>query len=116
MYRLWIDDERPAPEGFDWVAKTSDEAIAYLSFASHGLVEISFDHDLGYNWEDGHPSLDGDVPDDTTRPVMLWMIEHNVWPEQLTIHTGNPVGREWLLGMANRYGPPEMEIYQIFNI
>lgn len=101
-YRLWIDDERPTPDGFSWTAKTSEEAISSLMFASWTWDEVSFDHDLG--------------GDDTTRAVMLWMIENDAWPRAITIHTGNPVGREWLLGMANRYAPAEVEIFQVFGI
>ncbi len=112
--RLWIDDERPMPwEDQIWHvhAKTSDEAIKWLDTwrrnnaergkpLGHLIKEVSFDHDLG--------------GEDTTRRVMLWMIENDVWPEEITIHTMNKVGREWLLGMANRYAPPEVVISQLF--
>lgn len=96
--RLWIDDLREdpdtkwrgiytEPEGWLWV-KTSAEAIAALREEPR-FAEVAFDHDLG--------------GDDTTRRVMLWMIENNVWPERISVHTANPVGREWLVGMAKRY-------------
>jgi hypothetical protein len=52
---------------------------------------VSFDHDLG--------------GDDTTRPVMLWMCETGRWPERIKVHSANPVGQEWLTGMADRYCP-----------
>ena len=87
--KLWVDDLRePGPE-WKW-AKSSNEAIRYLLVNT--VEEISFDHDLG--------------GDDTTRPVVLWMINHNYdWPAIVRVHTANPVGREWLVGMINRYGP-----------
>lgn len=107
--RLWIDDLREDPDtkhgrysetvGWRWV-KTSDAAIAALAMweQSSGrhyfddvLDEVAFDHDLG--------------GDDTTRRVMLWMIEQDVWPKCISVHTANPVGREWLIGMAKRYAP-----------
>lgn len=53
--------------------------------------EISFDHDLG--------------GDDTTRPVALWLAEHDAWPPVVRVHTANPVGRDWLEGIITRYGP-----------
>ncbi|WP_170219494.1 cyclic-phosphate processing receiver domain-containing protein [Nocardioides litoris] len=90
--RLWIDDLRPAPEGWRW-AKTSREAIAILE--AQPADAVSFDHDLGRD-RDG---------DDTTRAVVLWMCEHDRWPPTVHVHTANPVGREWLVGMARRYGP-----------
>lgn len=41
---LWLDDERPEPEG--WVrARTAPEAIAFLETRDFG--EVSLDHDLG---------------------------------------------------------------------
>lgn len=105
--KLWIDDLREDPdtkhadysdaEGWTW-AKTSAEAISTLNrWEIIGRVdylpieEVAFDHDLG--------------GDDTTRPVMLWMIENGVWPDRISIHTANPVGKEWLLGMARQYAP-----------
>lgn len=42
--RLWLDDVRPAPDGWVWV-KTARDAIALL--AAVGVAEISLDHDLG---------------------------------------------------------------------
>lgn len=97
--RLWIDDERSMPLGYNHNAATSKTAIAAIAntikYAYH-LELISFDHDLG--------------GDDTSRPVMLWMIEHNAWPDTIRFHTANPVGREWLVGMAQRYAPDHVNI------
>lgn len=88
--RLWVDDLRPPPsEAWTWWAKTSAQAILILS--SSEICEISLDHDLG--------------GDDTTRPVVLWMAEHECWPAIVRVHTANPVGRQWLVGMIERYGP-----------
>ncbi len=86
--KLWIDDLRPAPEGWLW-AKNSKDAITVLS---RGMVpEVSFDHDLG-----------GDT---TSREVVLWLCEHGNWPGICRVHSMNPVGRKWLIGMIDRYGP-----------
>jgi hypothetical protein len=96
---LWIDDLRPTPAGYTHTAVNSSEAISILETAkitSTPVALISFDHDLG--------------GDDTTRRVLLWMIEHDVWPAQIRIHTANPVGREWLTGMATRYSPDITQI------
>lgn len=92
--RLWVDDERPAPDGWVW-AKTSAEAIVRLagldSDDPRAFGEVSLDHDLG--------------GDDTTRQVVLWLCEHGGWPSIVRVHTANPVGRDWLVGMVERYGP-----------
>lgn len=87
--RLWVDDLRPAPEGWTWV-KTSADAIAAL--ADTRPQEMSLDHDLG--------------GDDTSRAVVLWLCEHeDRWPPVTHVHSANPVGVEWLRGMIDRYGP-----------
>ena len=98
--RLWVDDERTAPDGWVW-AKTSDEAMNVIlrwrdsefgRYREDAEVEaVSLDHDLG--------------GDDTTRSIVLWMCEHDWWPERVYVHTANPVGRHWLEGMIERYGP-----------
>jgi hypothetical protein len=91
--RLWIDDLRLPPAGWTW-ARTSRAAVLFLEkYKAIGreIEAISFDHDLG--------------GDDTSRPVVLWMCENDFWPDQCFVHSMNNVGREWLSGMINRYGP-----------
>lgn len=82
----WVDDLRTPPDGWDW-AKTSTEAIDALRLG--GVEKLSLDHDLG--------------GDDTTRPVVLWMCENEIWPREIRVHSANPVGVEWLTGMVDRY-------------
>ena len=84
--KLWVDDLRPPPLGWIW-AKTSIEAIDALNQSV--VSALSLDHDLG--------------GDDTTRPVVLWMCENDVWPDEIHVHSANPVGVEWLTGMIERY-------------
>jgi len=94
--KIWVDDIRPAPEGWHWW-KSSEEAIFFLSewkqLHGLGLIEVpkvmSLDHDLG--------------GDDTTRPIVIWMCESNFWPVEVRVHSANPVGVEWLEGMIERY-------------
>jgi hypothetical protein len=42
--KLWLDDTRPAPNGWSW-AKTASEAISLLKMEK--IEEISLDYDLG---------------------------------------------------------------------
>lgn len=96
MEMLFIDDERPRPSLNDWaLATTSTAALSWLRYRRAMGIPVdvvSFDHDLG--------------GDDTTRPVVLWMCENGHWPESVYVHTGNPIGEEWLVGMVQRYAPP----------
>lgn len=91
--RLWIDDLRPAPEGWKHVVSSSVaiNTLEWSRLLGIQLEAVSFDHDLG--------------GDDTTRPVVLWMCENDWWPKECYVHSANPVGIEWLSGMINRYGP-----------
>ena len=86
--KLWIDDLRIPPSNWTW-AKTSQEAIDILS-RSTSIEIVSYDHDLG--------------GDDTSRRVVLWQCENNVWPRVAQVHSANIVGREYLIGMIERYG------------
>lgn len=88
--KLWIDDLRPAPEGWEWV-KSSNEAISVLEDRVSEITDISFDHDLG--------------GDDTSRPVALWLAERENFPDRVYIHSANIVGRDWLMSLITRYGP-----------
>lgn len=91
--KLWIDDLRPAPDGWQWLF-TSEQAITVLTACKwHGIVvdAMSLDHDLG--------------GDDTSRPIVLWCCENDFWPVDVRVHSANPVGVEWLEGMIERYKP-----------
>lgn len=104
MIYLFIDDERNPPEhwtegGSNSVitARTSDAAIWILQQMKdngHTLDFISFDHDLG--------------GDDTTRLVVNWCIENQFFPRSATVHSMNPIGKEWLEGTINRYFESEL--------
>lgn len=93
--RLWIDDLRAPPDDTWDCVTTSEAAIALLkNFQREGMLwlpreAVSFDHDLG--------------GDDTSRKVVLWMIENNFRFDNYYVHSANPVGAEWLAGMINRY-------------
>lgn len=115
--RIWVDDERPMPWTSDNVwsqvhARTSAEAIDWLEAwrrnnAKRGrplgylLDEVSLDHDLG--------------GDDTGMKVLDWMIEHEVWPQELTIHTSNPPARKQMLAAANAEAPEWVTISVVYD-
>lgn len=43
--RIWLDDERPMPLGYDVHCKTAEDAKALIGFGK--VTYVSFDHDLG---------------------------------------------------------------------
>jgi hypothetical protein len=98
--KIWVDDIRPAPEGWVWF-ESSDAVIHFLKFCKRQMLtvhEMSLDHDLG--------------GEDTTRYVVLWMREADFWPEQVYVHSANYVGVEWLEGMIERYHPNNAHKYR----
>jgi hypothetical protein len=89
--KLWVDDLRPAPAGWE-LAKNVQEAKAALLGGE--VKEASLDHDLG----EGHGKEGYDL--------VLWMAEHSVWPEKgLSVHSANPPGAEKMCALVERYGP-----------
>lgn len=81
---LWLDDERPMPEGYDRHVRTAPEAIALL--ASGVVGKISLDHDLG-----------GDPAVGTGYDVAVWIEEQafrgTLKRLHLRVHSQNSVGR-----------------------
>jgi len=82
--RLWLDDVRPAPEGWHHV-RTAEEAIA--AFATGKVLAASLDHDLGPVWAG------------TGYDVLVWVekaIGERAWYgplPRIDVHSANPVGR-----------------------
>lgn len=105
MIDLWLDDMRPAPEG--WVhVKTVEEAKNYL--ASGQVRKMSLDHDLGAcnvcmggrtaeQWLD--ESKFTQMPNcdhfGTGYTLVCWMEETGYWSHEYpTVHSANPAGRD----------------------
>ncbi len=85
VVRMWLDDERPPPDGWNYWAKDAATARAVVELASQGkhrLEAIGFDHDLGCGGDAHVVALDvefgafyGDLP------RMRW-----------EVHSMNPAG------------------------
>jgi hypothetical protein len=93
--KLWVDDLREPPD-LDWFwALDSHLALVHIVMMDQFNYEIpvmSLDHDLG--------------GDDTSRRIILWLCENpGFWPKEVKVHSANPVGREWLEAMIERYKP-----------
>lgn len=93
--KVWVDDIRTPPDNtWLWFKDSAGVRQWMDTRRSHGIPlgsVMSLDHDLG--------------GDDTTRPIVLWMCEHEAWPDEVRVHSANPVGRAWLEGMVERYKP-----------
>lgn len=105
--KLWIDDERPAPEGYRWI-RTVDEA-----------KEVITDYQLMYKISGGKPyytieliDMDHDAGDYVNYGgdyiKLLDWLEAMGWNYPIRIHTGNSVGRENMRRIIQRNGWTEV--------
>jgi len=84
--KLWLDDIRPAPEGWTWV-KTAREAFDILG-NNPDVTEISLDHDLGEDQDSGYA-----IVETLERWAAYGGLDKYI-PEEIHIHSANPVGRK----------------------
>ncbi|SRR6266511_1232725 len=87
--KLWIDNiEEPPDDTWEWVT-TSEAAIATLDFFSdEGMLwcpreAISFTYSL--------------AGDDTTVPVLAWMVKNKFYFDHYMTHCKDLVKNEWLV-------------------
>lgn len=80
--RVWLDDERPMPSGFDVHVKT---AKALLALLYRGTVNfVSFDHDLGT----------GPTGYDAAKEIERAAFKGTIKPPEFDVHSANPVGAQ----------------------
>lgn len=89
MSKLWVDDIRPAPEG--WIhVHTVQQAVLLLGTGD--VAELSLDHDLG------------DDAGGTGHDIALWIEEavatKGFKPPHIAVHSQNPVGRKNIVATA----------------
>lgn len=94
---LWLDDMRPAPLG--WYHATTYEEAALIYWLYYGNIRnLALDHDLGQK-KTGYDFV----------KLMVENARHDCaigWPEvRPFILTSNPVGRDNMQQLIDRYGP-----------
>jgi hypothetical protein len=113
MY-LWLDDIRPAPDGWHHV-RTVDEAKAALTTGE--VKRASLDHDLGAcaaclggkdpeEWliESGGQHMPHCDHFGTGYQLVSWMEETGNWPKtRPTVHSANRVGRQQMLSVISKH-------------
>lgn len=86
--KVWLDDWRPAPDG--WVWKKSVEEVKSL-LHSGSVSALHLDHDLG----GGRAVYDYTV--ESGSDLVKWMVDNRSFPGRgIIIHSINPVGREFM--------------------
>ena len=100
MINIWLDDIRPAPEGFVWV-KTVEDIIDLWSRCVFDTKErintISLDNDLGEGIQEGYKFLDY-----IESRIVLYS---DPLPNEIKVHSANPVARKRMNQIINKlYG------------
>jgi len=123
-YRLWLDDRRMSPWGYDLRAKTADEAIWHIQ--NQPVVHASLDHDLASEHYD-------DAEDDTSTgyfsppriidrsryrektgyAVLEWMRDSGLWVPDIGVHTRRGLAAAEMLAFIKRYAPPGVRGYRV---
>jgi len=91
--KLWVDDLRPAPDDSWDIAKNGKDAFYMMK--QHKYSVVSLDHDMGEDSINGYE-------------LVKWMYDRLNklnWPETISIHTANPVGRIYMENFVERYMP-----------
>lgn len=107
--RLWLDDVRPAPRGYDW-AKNYSQAVQMMSETLYD--EVSLDHDLA-DWQyaamrdshGGEHDYTRGRQERTGYHVALWMVEHSYYPRLIAVHSLNPVGSKAMIQLLQSSHP-----------
>lgn len=97
-YKIWLDDVRPAPEGWDWYLTTEAMIDDMRRLINHGakIEMISLDNDLGEGYMEGYKVLD-------------WLESLQIFvPFGIHIHTSNPVARERMRAIIRHNGWKEI--------
>ena len=91
--RIWLDELRPAPEGYICCRSVNEAKRLIRSLSSDSKVAvIDCDHDLGDYAFDGGDGI----------RLLDWLAENErFYP--IVLHTMNPVGRENMRRLIQRY-------------
>lgn len=81
----WCDEVWDKERGFWRIVRSVEEAKKILM--EEEVSWISLDHDMGVLASSGKLAPEG-------IDLCRWMSQNNKWPERVTFHTGNPVGRK----------------------
>lgn len=79
--KIWIDDIRPIPKGYDKWIKTVNEAIDFISIHKNEISLLDLDHDAGDYFCNGGDYI----------KILDWLEENEI-SIPISIHSGNPWG------------------------
>ena len=97
MMKIWVDDIRPAPQGYMWIVNATEAIKTILAFRND-IEEISLDHDAG-----NYVAYGGDYI-----KILDIMEEKGINNISIHLHTANPVGRENMRRIIKKNGWKEV--------
>lgn len=102
--KLWIDDLRPAPEGYHWI-KTTNAALLYLTHCSDKVELIDLDHDAGDFVAEG-----GDYINILNKmEEFKYAFDADFSHINFRLHSANPVGVANMRAIIERNGWKEIK-------
>lgn len=89
---IWLDDIRPAPDGFIWVKTVNEVICLFLHYQNLDKMKcdiniISLDNDLGEGQEEGYKVLD-EIEEIYKNNIGIFL------PNEIRVHSANPVARK----------------------
>jgi hypothetical protein len=118
--KLWLDDKRKPPWGYDLWAKTAKEAIAMLEEHGDKIEHCSLDHDLA---DEHYKDLFDSEPDaeinrsvfveQTGYAVLEWMHETGRWTADISVHTLNPKGGQDMMRKLESRAPSHVKFRRV---
>ena len=104
--KIWLDDIRPAPEGYYHCHSVNEAKAAIRRCELNGvrsyIAEINCDHDLGDFAKDGGDGI----------CLIDWLREREAYYYEIVIHTMNPVGRKNMQKALDRYKEEEWKDFE----
>ena len=98
--KIWVDDVRPAPDGYDWIqtVNVAIDGIKYYEQQNILIELIDLDHDAG-----DYAPKGGDYIE-----ILNWL-EETGRNYPIRIHSQNPVGVENMRRIIERNGWTEVK-------
>lgn len=98
--KLWVDDIRPAPEGYHW-CQSVNEAKGFIEGCmkwNRKIELLDLDHDAGEYASDGGDYIE----------LLNWLEKYMICYFPIHIHSMNPVGVENMRRIIERNGWEEV--------
>lgn len=92
--KIWLDDVRPAPDGYVLCLSVNEakRAVEEAERTGEAVEVLDLDHDLGDYFSDGGDGI----------KLLDWLCERGTF-YPIALHTANPVGRDNMLRLIRRH-------------